>query len=106
MKILRMRAHRRSTLLVAVLAAVTSTALAQSKKKPPAKAPAKAPAKPPDKSPTPAKGDEGEIEMNPDDSAPKKGGSGSDVNPDEIDMGEAEKPGDLKTDLNTATTET
>src|SRR5436190_1262159 len=110
MKILRMRGHRRSTLLVAVLAAMASTALAQSKKKPPAKAPAKAPAKTPEKSPTPAKGssDETEIEMNPDDTAPKKGsGSGSGaVNPEEIEMGEPEKPGDLKSDLNIASTET
>lgn len=44
--------------------------------------------------------------MNPDDTgAPKAAGSGSgDVNPDEIDMGEPEKPADLKADLNIAAT--
>jgi outer membrane beta-barrel protein len=117
MKLLRMRAHRRSALLIAVVAALTGTALAQSRGKrprapakgaaPAAKSPAPAPA--PVKPPVPAKGsgDDTEIEMNPDDTAPKAAGSGSgsgDVNPDEIDMGEPEKQqGDLKTDLNLAT---
>jgi outer membrane beta-barrel protein len=104
-------------MLIAVVAALTGTALAQSrgKKARPAK---KAPAKPPTPAPTPTpapapesapakgSGDSGEIEMNPDDTAPKNAGSGSgsgsgSVNPDEIDMGEPEKQqGDLKTDLN------
>lgn len=88
---------------------MAGTALAQPKgrkppaKKPPAKAPAgKTPAPAP--TPTPAKGsgdDGGEIEMNPDDA--KKPGTGtgsSDVNPDEIDMGEPDKTGDLNADLN------
>jgi outer membrane beta-barrel protein len=102
-------------MLIAVVAAMTGTALAQTRgKKParPAKAPAKAPAKTPTPAPAPApapakgSGDEGEIEMNPDDNAGKKAGagSGSDVNPDEIDMSEPEKPADLKTDLNIAET--
>ena len=111
MKILRMRAHRRSTLLLvallAALGATASTTLAQSKGKRPAKAPAKkAPAKAPAPTPAPAKGSaaEPEIEMNPDDAGAKKGsGAGSDVNPDEIDMGEPEnKQGDLKADLTIA----
>src|SRR4051794_5959262 len=108
MKSLRMRAPRRSTLMVAVLAAMAGTAVAQSKgKKParPAKAPAKQPA--PTPAPAPAKGSdaEPEIEMNPDDAGAAKGsaagtGSGSSVNPDEIDMSEPENnPGDLKSDL-------
>lgn len=96
---------------------MAGTALAQSKgakgKRPPAKAPAKAPAPDktpaPNKTPAPAKGssgDAGEIEMDPD--ASKKPGTGSgssgssDVNPDEIDMGEPDKQGDLNTDLNIA----
>jgi len=86
-----------------MLAATAGTALAQSKGKKPARAPAKAPA--PAKTPTPAKGsaDEPEIEMNPDDTSGKKAGAGSGsaagTNPDEIDMGEPEKPADLKADL-------
>lgn len=122
MKILRMRAPRRSAVLLAALAALTGTALAQSRgKKPakPAKAPAKAPAPAPAPAPAKGSGDDGEIEMNPDDAAGKKpaagagsaaGGSTSPgagsngVNPDEIDMGEPEKQqGDLKADLNIAT---
>src|SRR4051812_7333516 len=110
MNILRMRAPRRSTLMVAVLAAMAGTAVAQSKgKKParPAKAPAKQPAPTPAPAPAPAKGSdaEPEIEMNPDDAGAAKGsaagtGSGSSVNPDEIDMSEPEnKQGDLKSDL-------
>jgi outer membrane beta-barrel protein len=88
------------------LAAMAGTAFAQSKgKKAPAKTPpAKTPGKPPAPSPTPAKGsgdDAGEIEMSPDDKKPGAG-SGGGVNPDEIDMGEPEKQGDLTTDLNTA----
>ena len=103
MNLLRMRAHRRSTLLIVALAAMVGTAFAQSKgKKAPAKtAPAKTPGKTP--APTPAKGsgdDSGEIEMNPDDANKAAGsGSGSGVNPDEIDMGEPEKQGDLTADL-------
>jgi len=89
---------------------MAGTAFAQSKgKRPPAKTPAKTPSKTPAPSPppgTPAKGsgdDGGEIEMNPDDAKKPGTGSGSDVNPDEIDMGEPEKQqGDLTTDLNTA----
>jgi outer membrane beta-barrel protein len=100
--------------MVAVLAAMAGTAVAQSKaKKPakparaPAKAPAKQPAPTPAPAPAPAKGSdaEPEIEINPDDTGSAKGsaagtGSGSSVNPDEIDMGEPEnKQGDLKSDL-------
>jgi outer membrane beta-barrel protein len=93
-----------------MVAAMAGSALAQSRnKKAPAKTPAKAPAKAPDKSPAPAKGsgDDTEIEINPDDTAAKKaaGSGSSDVNPDEIDMSEPDKPGDLKTDLNIASTE-
>jgi outer membrane beta-barrel protein len=93
---------------------MAGTALAQSKGKKPAKPakPAKAPAKTPAPAPAPASpakgsGDEGEIEMNPDDAKDKKAAgagsgssAGSDVNPEEIDMGEPEnKQGDLKADL-------
>jgi outer membrane beta-barrel protein len=83
---------------------MAGSALAQPKgRKAPAKtpAPAKAPAKTPP--PAPAKGsdDGGEIEMNPDDKKPTGKGTGSDVNPDEIEI-EAEKPGDLQQDLNIA----
>jgi outer membrane beta-barrel protein len=92
-------------LFIVALAAMAGTALAQPRgKKAPAKtAPAKSPAgKTP--APAPAKGsadDGGEIEMNPDDAKKPGAGSGSsDVNPDEIDMGEPEKPGDLNADLN------
>jgi outer membrane beta-barrel protein len=107
MKILRMRAHRRSTLLIAALAAaftafaaftesalVGSSAYAQ-RRRPPTKAPAKtpAPAKEPAPAPAPA---EGEIEMNPDDKKPP-----GDVNPDEIEI-EEEKPADLSKDLDIA----
>ena len=107
MKILRMRAHRRTTLFIVALAAMAGTALAQSKgKKAPAKAPAKSPAKTPAPAPAPAKGDDGEIEIDPNE--PKKPAAGSaagsgtgEVNPDEIDMGEPEKPGDLTSDLST-----
>jgi outer membrane beta-barrel protein len=99
MKILRMRAHRRSTLFIVALAAMASTALAQPKrKKPPTKAPAPTAA--------PAKGSDegGEIEMSPDDAKKPAAGSGSDaVNPDEIDMSEPEKPADLGADLGTTT---
>jgi len=100
MKILRMRAHRRSTLFIVALAAMAGTALAQPKGK---KAPAKAPG--PAGAAAPAKGsdDGGEIEMTPDDAKKPAAGSGSDaVNPDEIDMSEPEKPADLTTDLGTA----
>jgi outer membrane beta-barrel protein len=115
MKILRMRAHRRSTLLIAALAgalagaalvATNGSAYAQGRKKPPAKkppAPAKTPTPAP--APAPAKGsdDAGEIEMNPDDAKkqPAGKGSGSDVNPDEIEI-EPDKPADLSKDLNLA----
>jgi outer membrane beta-barrel protein len=104
--------------MVAVLAAMAGTAVAQSKaKKPakPAKAPAKQPASTPAPEPAPAKGsgDEPEIEINPDDNAAKGSGAGSSAaagtgagssaapaNPDEIDMSEPEKQqGDLKSDL-------
>src|ERR1044071_2993078 len=104
MKILAMRAHRGSTVLILAVAAMAGTALAQSKGKKPAKAPAKAPAKTPAPTPAPAKGsgDAGEIEMNPDDKKGAGSGSGA-VNPDEIDMGEPEmQQGDLKADLNIA----
>jgi len=90
-------------LFIVALAAMASTALAQSsgakgKKAPPKAAPAKTPA------PAPAKGSGGdEIEMSPDDAAKK--GSG-DVDPGEIDMGEPEKPTDLATDLNATGTAT
>lgn len=104
-------------MLIAVVAALTGTALAQSRgkrprpaKKPPAKTPAPAPAPAPTPDPAPAKGsgDSGEIEINPDDAASKSAGAGSgsgsgsgSVTPDEIEMGEPEKQqGDLKTDLN------
>lgn len=78
---------------------MTSTAFAQSKGK---KAPAKpaAPAKE-----APAKSGAGdEIEMNPDDTAKKPAASGDQVDPNEIDMGEPEKPADLATDLGTTST--
>lgn len=108
MKILRMRAHRRSTLFIVALAAMAGSALAQTRggKKTPARAPAKAPApaKTPAPAPAPAKGsadNPGEIEMNPDDAKKPAAGSGSDVNPDEIEI-EPDKPGDLKADLNIA----
>jgi outer membrane beta-barrel protein len=99
MKILRMRAHRRSTLFVVALAAMAGTALAQPKgKKTPARAPAKSPAgKTPSPTPGQGSGDDGEIEMGADD-----GKKGSDVNPDEIDMGEPDKTNDLASDLNAA----
>lgn len=109
MNILRMRAHRRSTLIIVALAAMAAgTALAQPKGK-------KAPAKGAPPKTAPAKGDDaGEIEMNPDDKAGAGAGSSSGagasagasagsngVNPDEIDMGEPEnKQGDLSADLN------
>ena len=98
-------------MLIAVVAALTGTALAQSRGKK-ARPTKKAPAKPPAPAPTPASGsgsgsgDGAEIEMNPDDAASKNAGAGSGsgsggVNPDEIDMGEPEKQqGDLKADLN------
>lgn len=103
--------------MIAVLAAMAGTAVAQSKGKKPAR-PAKAPAKQPPPTPAPApaqapakgSGDNTEIEMNPDDTGGAKGsgagsGSGSGsaaVNPDEIDMGEPEKQqNDLKSDLAT-----
>ncbi len=101
--------------MIAVLAAMAGTAVAQStqskgkKAAKPTKAPAKqaAPAQTP-ATPAPAKGsgDDTEIEMNPDDTGGAKGsaagtGSGSSaVNPDEIDMSEPEnKQNDLKSDL-------
>jgi outer membrane beta-barrel protein len=95
-------------LFIVALAAMASTALAQPRGK---KAPAKGAASPkgaPAKGGTPApgkgSGDDGEIEMNPDDANKPGAGSGSgDVNPDEIDMGEPEKQqGDLNADLNAA----
>jgi outer membrane beta-barrel protein len=105
-----MRAHRRSTFVISAIAgaalAMAGSALAQPKaKKAPAKtpAPAKAPAPAKTPPPTPAKGsdDGGEIEMNADDKKPAGKSTGSDVNPDEIEI-EAEKPGDLQQDLNIA----
>jgi outer membrane beta-barrel protein len=106
MNILRMRAHRRSTLFLVALAAMAGTAIAQTKgKKAPTKAPAKAPGKTPAPTPDKGSGDAGEIEMNPDDKKPGAG-SGSNVNPDEIDMGEPEKQGDLNADLNASQTGT
>jgi outer membrane beta-barrel protein len=115
MKILRMRAHRRSTLLIAMVvalaAALTGSALVGSnsahaqRRRPPAKAPAKtpapAPAKEPAPAPAPAKADEGEIEMNPDDAKKPDAKAPGDVNPDEIEI-EEEKPADLSKDLNLA----
>jgi len=97
-------------LFIVALAAMAGTALAQPKgrktPKTPAKAPAsKTPAPAPTPTPTPAKGsgdDGGEIEMNPDDTAKKPGTGSNDVNPDEIDMGEPDKTGDLNADLNAA----
>jgi len=87
-------------MFIVALAAMAGSALAQSKggRKPPAKAPAKAPAPTKAPAPAPAKGsdDAGEIEMNPDDAKKPAAGSGSDVNPDEIEI-EPDKPGDLKT---------
>lgn len=89
-------------MVLVALAALAGTAVAQPRgRKAPAKTPAKAPAKAPApaKTPTPAKpGDGGEIEMDADDG--KK--PGGDVNPDEIDMGDTEKQGDLNADLNIA----
>ncbi|HEX2687228.1 MAG TPA: outer membrane beta-barrel domain-containing protein [Kofleriaceae bacterium] len=84
---------------------MASTALAQSRgKRAPGKAPAAGKAPAPSKSPAPAKGsggDAGEIEMESDDAKKPGAGSGSnDVNPDEIDMGESDKQGDLSADLN------
>jgi outer membrane beta-barrel protein len=110
--------------MIAVLAAMAGTAIAQSKGRKPAR-PARAPARKPAPTPTPApvpaqapakgSGDEPEIEMNPDDAgAAKSAGAGSGssagagsgsaaVNPDEIDMGEPEKQqNDLKSDLSIA----
>jgi outer membrane beta-barrel protein len=91
---------------VAALAARAVSAPAQNKKKPPpAKAPAKspAPAKAPASAPAKGSGDD-EIEMNSDDAKKAAGSGSSEVNPDEIDMGEPEKPADLKNDLNIAAT--
>lgn len=73
---------------------MTSTALAQSKGK---KAPSKAPAKP--TAPAPAKGAGDEIELDDAAKKPAAGQGSGDVNPDEIDMSEPEKPADLATDL-------
>ena len=95
--------------MVAVLAAMAGTAVAQSKPKKPAK-PAKQPAQAPAPTPAPAKGsgDDTEIEINPDDKGAGAGsgsaaGSAAPGNPDEIDMGEPEKQqGDLKSDLSIA----
>src|SRR4051794_32258569 len=108
MNILRMRAHRRTTLFIVALATMASTALAQPRgKKAPAKGAASgakgaAPAKGGTPAPGKGSGDGGEIEMNPDD-ANKPGAGSGDVNPDEIDMGEPEKQqGDLNADLNAA----
>jgi outer membrane beta-barrel protein len=90
------------------MAAMAGSALAQTRggqgqgKKAPAKTPAKpaAPAKTPEPTPAPAKGsDQGEIEINPDDTGKKGSGAGSETNPDEIEI-ENEKPVDLNTDLN------
>jgi outer membrane beta-barrel protein len=114
MKILRMRAHRRSTLLIAALAGalagsalVGSTSAYAQRRRPPAKAPpktpapAKEPAPEPAPAPAPAKADEGEIEMNPDDAKKPGAKAPGDVNPDEIEI-EEEKPADLSKDLNIA----
>ena len=93
-----MRDRRHISVLLVGLAVMASTAIAQPKKKGPT-TPAKG-------SSAPAKGsgkDDGEIEMNPDDnagSAKKGSGSGSTVNPDEIEMGdEGNKQGDLQADI-------
>jgi outer membrane beta-barrel protein len=114
MKILRMRAHRRSTLLIAALAGAlagsallgSTSAYAQQRKRParaPAKTPPKAPApaKEPAPAPAPVKTDEGEIEMGADDSKKQPAKAPGEVNPDEIEI-EEEKPADLSKDLNIA----
>jgi len=85
---------------------MAGTAIAQpkGKKGPATAAPGKAGKAPaPDKTPAPANpGDAGgEIEMDADDGKQAGAGSG-DVNPDEIDMGEPDKQGDLNADLNIA----
>jgi outer membrane beta-barrel protein len=93
-------------LLIVALIAMAGTALAQPKgkkgttKAAPGKA-GKAPA--PGKTPTPAKPADagGEIEMDSDDGTKPGAGSG-DVNPDEIDMGEPDKQGNLNADLTIA----
>src|SRR3954465_5464519 len=101
MKILRMRAHRRSTLFIVALAAMASTALAQSKAGKPAKPAKGAKAPVPAKPATPAKADDaGEIEITPDDAKKDAAGSGS-GDAAEIEMGD-DKPGDLGADLNAA----
>jgi outer membrane beta-barrel protein len=86
-------------MLAALAASIPPAAYAQSKPAKGAKAPAKgkAPAKPaPAPTTTPAKTDDaGEIEMGPD-----EGKKPADTNPEEIDMGEPEKPVDLGADLN------
>jgi outer membrane beta-barrel protein len=98
MNILRMRAHRRATLFVAFIAALTamaSSAAAQQRRQrrpprqpAPAKEPAPAPA-PHAPAPATAPTEPGEIEL--EDEKPE-------VNPDEIEMGE-DKPGNLEADL-------
>jgi outer membrane beta-barrel protein len=105
MKILRMRAHRRTTLFVALaaLAAMASSAAAQPRgqRRPPRQpAPAKQPAPAP--APTPAKeepGEPGEIELE-DEKQPTP-----EVDPDEIEMGD-DKPGNLEADLGAAAQQT
>jgi outer membrane beta-barrel protein len=92
MKRLRMRAIHRSVLFVVGLALVAGPALAQPKKPAPAKKDPKKDPKGGDKGP---KKDGDEIEMGPD-----PAGTGSGVDPGEIDMGTEEtKPGDLAADM-------
>ena len=77
---------------------MASTAIAQPKKK--------GGTTPPKGSAAPkgsAKDDSGDIEMNPDDTGSAKkapGSNGSNVNPDEIEMGDEKKEGDLQADIN------
>jgi len=105
MNALRMRGHRRPiSILIVGLAVLAGTAIAQPKK---GKTPAKG--TPPKGSAQPS--DSGEIEMGPDDAkkgSAKGGSKGSDVNPDEIEMGDegsgSGKPNleqDLATSANT-----
>jgi outer membrane beta-barrel protein len=110
MKILRMRAHRRSTLFLVVLAAMTAAAgTADAQRRRPARAPAKAPAKKPEPAkppatpatPAPAKEEPGEIELESDEAKPDAAQPAAEVDPDEIEMGD-DKPGDLGADLDAA----
>jgi outer membrane beta-barrel protein len=81
-------------LFLVALAAMAGSALAQPRG-------GKKPAKKQEPAKTPAKTDDaGEIEMGDDKKGSGQGSGG--VNPDEIEMDETAKPGDLNADLNTA----